>query len=115
MKIPKIEAPQLRRVVTVIGAALTALALMLVTPAGLGTAVADHPTPHQAVLDVSSSAAIDANGNDEVPDTGSFDEQLNLQEEACWNSGYAPSSSGCVHHRVSSSYPADPSWPGGNR
>ena len=87
MKIPKIEAPQLRRVVIVIGTALTALALMLVVPAGLGTAVADHPTPHQAVLDVSSSAAIDANGTEEVPDTGSFDELTRLAMEACWNSG----------------------------
>jgi hypothetical protein len=112
MKIPEIKAPLLRRVVTVIGAALVALALMLLPPAGVGTAVADHPTPPLPLLDVSSSAAIDANGTNEVPDAGSFDALLDLAQEECWS---VRKSSGCDHHRVSSSYPADPSWPGGNR
>lgn len=76
--------------------------------AGIGTAVADGT----------------------LPDTGSYDEQIetrdggvdsNLAEDACWG-GVAgvpapfvvgdPESAGCEHARDASSYPADSSWPG---
>jgi hypothetical protein len=89
--------------------------------AGIGTAVADGTTP----------------------DTGSYDEQTDLAQEACTggipsppgtasaafdvassagNSGAAlpnPEEAGCQHNRVTSSsppasYPAASSWPGGN-
>lgn len=76
--------------------------------AGVGTAVADGT----------------------LPDTGSYDEQIenrdsgldtNLAEDACWG-GVAsvpaafevgdPESAGCEHARDASSFPADSSWPG---
>jgi hypothetical protein len=59
-------------------------------------------------------AVIDDNGTHETPDTGSYDELLNTAQEGCWTGSGAPSSSGCSHSRLTGSYPADPSWPGGN-
>jgi hypothetical protein len=46
-----------------------------------------------------------------APDTGSYDEQLDLALEDCWTSGM---SAGCEHSRINASYPANSSWPGGN-
>ena len=45
-----------------------------------------------------------------APDTGSYDEVLDLALEDCWAGGM---SSGCDHSRITSN-PASPSWPGGN-
>jgi hypothetical protein len=75
--------------------------------ASVGTAAADG-------LDASSPAVIDANGTQETPDTGSYDEMLSLAQEKCWQSRM---SAGCDHSRITSTYPAgnwSGSWPGGN-
>jgi hypothetical protein len=74
--------------------------------ASSGTAAADG-------LDASSPAVIDANGTHETPDTGSYDELLILEQEACWQSGM---SLGCDHSRLTGSYGPNgtvvSSWPG---
>ena len=74
--------------------------------AGVGTAVADGT----------------------APDSGSYDEQDNLAQDACWGGIPAPpvtavevvgdpSSAGCEHSRVTASYGSrgstSSSWPGG--